>query len=504
MDAVSPTAGVSGFAIYVPPYRVDLRDWCRWTGESPDKVLSVVGDGFRVCGERENVYTMAASAVMRLIRQHDVDPRQVGMLALGTESSTDNSAGAVIVRGMVDEALRQEGLPPLSRHCEVPEFKQACLGGVYALKAACRYQLADAAGRQAIVVSADIAEYARGTSGEPTQGAGAVAVLVERSPRLLAVDLGRAGSASDYRGPDFRKPFSRFREQGGQGRLKDFPVFNGKYSTTCYLDEILLAMEDAQQRARALTSYAEAEGGMVFLDRQRAVFLHRPYQRMAETGWAMLVLFLLSTGTDGDRRELARLASDAGVDVSRVREELTGARDFGSLLRQGELNSELYPEAQTLIRKLRGSAEHRALMSDKLALGGELMRQVGNLYAAALPAWLAAGFEEAARREEDLTGQDVLAIGYGSGDAAEVIPLQVMPAWRDAAGRSGFAEALSGAISLSESAYQCLHDHGEGGSCSGEFAIERIGTADAPFDERGIEYYRYGPPAAARARAASR
>ena len=43
---------------------------------------------------------MAASAVLRLIQDYDVDPESIGFLALGTETSTDNSAGAVIVRGM--------------------------------------------------------------------------------------------------------------------------------------------------------------------------------------------------------------------------------------------------------------------------------------------------------------------------------------------------------------------------------------------------------------------
>ena len=110
---------------------------------------------------------------------------------------------------MLDEGLRERGLNPLSRFCEVPEIKHACLGGVYALKHALRYLALDTDDRCAIVVSADIAEYARGSSGEPTQGAGAVAMLVERNPRLLKVHLEHIGSASSYRAVDFRKPVLR-------------------------------------------------------------------------------------------------------------------------------------------------------------------------------------------------------------------------------------------------------------------------------------------------------
>lgn len=117
--------GISGFAVYLPPHRVDLRQWCRWTGSSWDKVGAVVGTGFRMAGPGQNVYSMAATAALRLMDQYDVDPGRVRFLALGTESSTDNSAGAVIVRGMLDAAMQERGVTGLSRQCEVPEFKHA-------------------------------------------------------------------------------------------------------------------------------------------------------------------------------------------------------------------------------------------------------------------------------------------------------------------------------------------------------------------------------------------
>ena len=187
--------GISGFSLYLPPYRVNLEDWCEWTGEPWAKVGKVVGRSFRMRGPEQDVYCLAANAVLRLIENYDIDPENVGVLALGTESSADNSAGAIIVKGLVDQGLQALGKSPLSNACEVPEYKHACLGGVYALKGALRYVASDGARRQAIVVSADIAEYARGSSGEPTQGAGAVAMLVEAEPKLLSFDLGagRAG-----------------------------------------------------------------------------------------------------------------------------------------------------------------------------------------------------------------------------------------------------------------------------------------------------------------------
>jgi hydroxymethylglutaryl-CoA synthase len=252
--------GISGMSAYVPPYRVSLKDWCSWTSSSWDKTRSVVGTGFRMPGPLDSVYTMAANAALKLILDHDVDPQRVGFLAVGTESGTDNAtSAAVVVRGMLDQALAARGLPTLSRQIEAPEFKQACLGGLYGLKGGLRYLGLDGAGRQALVVAADVAEYAQNSSGEPTQGAGAVAMLLEESPKLLEVDLRSSASASAYRALDFRKPFARYcgQDLGADGRPRDFPVFNGKYSTACYTDATLASLGPRDRDVLRLRFYED-------------------------------------------------------------------------------------------------------------------------------------------------------------------------------------------------------------------------------------------------------
>jgi len=482
--------GISGLAAYLPRYRVRLEDWCNWYGDSWEKVSAVVGASFRMRGRDENVYTMAATAVVRLIAAYDIDPQRVGMLALGTESSTDNSAGAIIVKGMVNDWLVARGLPRLSRRCEVPEFKHACLGGVYAMKAAARYLAADGRDRQAIVICSDSAEYERGTSGEPTQGAGAVAVLMERDPLCLELDLNRSGSSSDYRGPDFRKPFSRLIRRGlkPNGQPRDFPVFNGKYSTTCYVDEVLLAADDLFAKLDCSPA--------AFIERQQAVFLHRPYHRMAETGLVMMQLLALARGDTAARRELDGYARDAGIDPQAFVDEITSAPDVFELVRDGNLSTELRPLSAEMARVFRKSAAYQNV-ADKLRLGAEQMRHVGNLYTASLHAWLAAGLEAALATDCDMAGAEMLAVGYGSGDAAEALSMRVAPRWREAAQRIGFHAALDDAIDLDQAGYERLHD--EGGTQSresahhgrGAFVIDRIGNGTGGFDDLDIEYYRF-------------
>ena len=462
--------GLSGMSCYVPAYQVNLEDWCRWRGDNWDKVQQVIGSSFRMRGPDENAYTMAATAVLKLIDDYDIEPEQIGFLGLGTESSTDNSAGAIIVKGMVNDALRNRGNPSISRACEVPEFKHACLGGIYALKAATRYLSADGGDRVAIVVCADVAEYERSTSGEPTQGAGAVAMLLEPDARMATIDLNHSGCASDYRAVDFRKPFLRFMQQSPTSfaQPRDFPVFNGKYSTSCYVDEVLAAMRDLFSKLE--TPPAE------FLRRQGAIFLHRPYLRMAETGLSVSYLLALALGNLDDHEELNGYALDAGVDPDALRAELIEEHlDLGPA--PDAVDS--HPLSTATARCFRQTERFSELMT---SFGTQAVGQVGNLYTASLPLWLAAGLEHAAMDGAALTGQSVLTIGYGSGDAAEVIPLTMVEGWEHAARRSGVSLTLTNAQPISESHYDALHsgnaprDLPE--SPLSRFVIDRIGDLE--------------------------
>jgi len=450
-DVHTATAGLSGLSLYVPRPRVDLRALAGWTGADPGKLTAVVGDAFRVPQVDEDVYTMAAAAVLRLLETQAIDPARIGMLALGTESSLDNAVGAVIVRGMVDDALRRAGRPGLPRDIEVPEVKHACLGGMYALKSALRYVQTDGAARVAVVVAADIAQYERGSSGEPTQGAGAVAMLVEPRARLLTIDLRDAGSSSDERGWDFRKPVARhfMAEYPASCRgERDYPVFNGKYSTVCYVEAVLRAFESAQRRG----------GGdpRALLREPAALLLHRPYDRMPLL--ALGALWVWACVRAGDAAALADACAAAGVSHEALAAEL----DAGVRLRDGVQahGPEYEPLARTMAvaRQLGGRGAFAERVLAATGPGRALVRQLGNLYTASLPAWLAAAFAEAHTRGLDWDGRRVTLIGYGSGDAAEVWPCRVVPGWRDSAGRIDPGAAIAGAIELERAEYEALHD----------------------------------------------
>jgi hydroxymethylglutaryl-CoA synthase len=480
--------GISGFGVYVPPYRVDLEDWCSWTGSVWDKTNAVIGRSFRMRGPDQSVYTMAANAVMRLIEHYDVDPRRIGFLGLGTESSTDNSAGAIIVKGILDDGLRAKGISGISRNCEVPEIKHACLGGIYALKQGLRYLAVEPEARCAVVVSTDIAEYARGSTGEPTQGAGAIAMLLERDPKLLSVRLNQIGSTSAYRAVDFRKPVMRNVIRGKLNcHFQDLPVFNGKYSTTCYLDETLHALEHMLRRMNVKPAD--------YYHSLAAVFMHRPYHRMPLTSFALSYLFGLAKNGVSGQEELESYCRGADLDPRAVIREMHSSPDVLELVKNGNIDADVYPLSIQLVKDFRVSESFNTLVAQKMSLGAELMKDIGNVYCAALPAWIAAGLEEAAERGLDLAGQPVLAVGYGSGDAAEAIPMNLTETWQDAASRIAFRAALEPQQTLTQRQYENLHDTGQASGLtapSNGFVVDSVGSGVNPnINDEGVEYYRY-------------
>jgi len=109
---------------------------------------------------------------------------------------------------------------------------------------------------------------------------------------------------------------------------------------------------------------------------------------------------------------------------------------------------------------------------------------------------MAAAFEDALSSGIELADREFLTIGYGSGDAAEAMPVAMAPTWKAAAAKIGFARALEGARDLSQSEYEQLHDTGQ---LTGDaikpthgFAIERVGSAnERNFQDIGIDYYSY-------------
>lgn len=141
----------------------------------------------------QDTISMAANAAAQILS--DADKAAIDLVILGTESGVDNSkAGALYVQRLLG----------ISNKARVLEIKEACYGATAGLQFA-KLHIAQNPKAKALVIGSDIARYGLDTSGEVTQGAGAVALLVAANPRILALDMRSAYYSSEIN--DFWRPW---------------------------------------------------------------------------------------------------------------------------------------------------------------------------------------------------------------------------------------------------------------------------------------------------------
>lgn len=262
--------GIDRISFYTPQYFLDLKTLAGTRGVDPDKYYVGIGqEKMAIPPPDEDIVTMAASAAKPILDA--VGPDRIELLLFATESGIDQSKSA---------AMFLHGLLKLPRRCRAVELKQACYSATAGLHMAAA-MVAAQPGMQALVVGSDIARYDLRSPGEPTQGAGAVAMLVSAKPRVLVLEPETGLCAMDVM--DFWRP--NYRAEA---------LVDGKYSMRVYLE----AMEECW------TQYAQRTG-RTLKDFSRFCY-HLPFTRMAEKAHV----------------RLARLAGEAELAPARLEEHI--------------------------------------------------------------------------------------------------------------------------------------------------------------------------------------
>lgn len=244
--------GIDRLSFHAPAYFLDLHKLAASRGVDKDKYALGLGqERMAVPPPDEDVVTMAASAAQPILEADGSDT--LDLLIFGTETGVDQSkAAALFAHGLLE-------LPPT---CRSVEMKEACYAATAGLQLACAW-IAAHPDRSALILGADIARYDLRSPGEPTQGAGAIAMRITANPRLLAIDPEQGVHAEDVM--DFWRP--NYREEA---------LVDGPYSTRIYLASLAIAWE----RYRA----ASGRG----LDAFRRQCYHLPFTRIAEKAQARL------------------------------------------------------------------------------------------------------------------------------------------------------------------------------------------------------------------------
>ena len=204
--------GIDSLAIYTPRYVFDLITLAKVRGEDPDKYHTGLGQhSMSMPPPGEDIVTMAANAARQALR--DIDVNNIEMLLFATESGIDQSKAAGIY---VHDLL---GLPS---RCRVVEMKQACYSGTAALQLALPY-LREHPDKKILVIASDIARYGLYTTGESSQGAGAVAMVLSANPRVIAFEPEYGVMTENVM--DFWRP--NYRHEA---------LVEGKYSSKLYLN----------------------------------------------------------------------------------------------------------------------------------------------------------------------------------------------------------------------------------------------------------------------------
>ncbi len=242
--------GIDGLAFAGPAAYVDLADLAQARGVDPAKFTRGLGQHrMAIASPCEDTVTMAVEAGAQVLQAFDIDPAEIGTLIVGTETGVDHSKPV---------AVYVHDLLGLNERCRTFETKHACYGAMAGLTSSMDWIASGRArGRKALVIASDIANYGLGTPGEPTQGAGAVAMLVDRQPRLLEI---QPASIGDYTRQvmDFWRPL-----------YSKYALADGQYSIQCYLDALAAAREDAVGSRQDL------------LGELQACLYHVPFVRMA-------------------------------------------------------------------------------------------------------------------------------------------------------------------------------------------------------------------------------
>lgn len=240
--------GIDKISFFTPPAYVDMVELAKAREVDPNKYLIGIGqEKMGIASPAHDVVSMAANAANQMLT--DKDREDIDMVLFATETGVDFSkSGAAWVHDLL-------GIQPYARSLEL---KQACYSATAGIQLAMGH-IALHPDSKVLVLASDIAKYGLNTGGEPTQGAGAVAMLISSDPNTLAIETESAAYTKDI--DDFWRP-----------TYSDLAFVDGKYSNQAYLDTLMAAWNRYKEQQSAELSDFEA---MLF---------HVPYTKMGRKG----------------------------------------------------------------------------------------------------------------------------------------------------------------------------------------------------------------------------
>jgi hydroxymethylglutaryl-CoA synthase len=426
-------AGVDDIAIYIPRLYIDAEDFAKARGLDPVKLQKGLGvSQMAIVDSNQDPAILAANACLKIMQKNKLSPDDIGRLYVSTESSFDESkAMNSYVIGMLEQVYGQGAF----EHCGGIETKFACVSGSYALYDNTNWiRAGEAEGKHALVVVSDIAKYDIGSSGEMTQGAGAVVMLLNDEPRLLTFDpkVTATSIKDEY---DFYRPFG-----------KETPIVHGQYSNMLYMIQVRKALE-AYKKKVVSSGLIKMEQGETILDHMDYINMHLPYSNMGKKALAYLVRH--------EWRQLPRwkrVLAEIGLDEP-IPKDPRGTIE--SVLGDEEFMTKDH-EFTKLFTK---TPEYQEVYESKLASSLVASTMIGNLYTASLYLGFRSSLEFEYQKGIDLEGKRVGFGSYGSGSSAMVFSGVIQPGYEEIVKNMNLEAELGDRRRLTLDEYENLHEN---------------------------------------------
>ena len=433
--------GIDAIAFDVAKIHLPIKTLANARNIEPEKLEKGLGLlKMTLPDTHQDTVVFGANALTRLIIDNNIGLEEISRIYVGTESAIDSSKP--ISSFLVSLMEQKFGENSLSE-CDVVDFTFACIGGVDAMQNCIDFVTLNP-GKKAIVVTTDFAKYDLNSTGEYTQGAGAVALLIASNPKIIAFENYWATSTKGVF--DFFKPLRTISKQEISGSEinepwfdnleseieihKDQPVFDGQYSNQCYMDRtreayfLLKKLKNSQE-----TIYNSWE----------SIIMHLPYAFQG-------------------RRMLSEIY----------------ALDAENSIISGNETSEEY---QNKLKEISKSEAYKNFVTEKLQPAEIASSIIGNLYTGSIFMGLLSTLAHFYDNKIDVSSKKFGFLAYGSGSKSKVFEGTIQSEWKDAIAKVNLFETLEKSFEIDFDTYEKLHKKEQKQSIrepKNEWILERI------------------------------
>jgi len=460
-------AGIDDIAIYIPQLYVEASDFAHARGLDPVKLERGLGIGqMAIVDTNQDPACLAANACLKIMQKNKLTPDQIGRLYVATESSFDESkAMNSYVIGMLEQVYGEETFG----HCGGIECKFACVSGSYALYDNTNWiRAGESEDKHALVVVSDIAKYDLGSSGEVTQGAGAIAMLLNDKPRLLEFDP-KVTSTSIKNEYDFYRPFG-----------KETPIVHGQYSNLLYLIQVKNALSDYKRKAKN-TGLIKLNEDETVLDHIDYLNMHLPYSNMGKKALAYLA-----------RHEWRTLPRWKKI-IEEIKMEEPIPKDPRGTIESVLADAEFMAKDHQFTKLFTKTPEYLELYESKLASSLIASKMIGNLYTASLYLGFRSSLEFEYQKGVDLKGKRIGFCSYGSGASAMIFSGVIQPEYEQVVKDMNIEAELGPRTKLTLKEYEEMHENKRSiekniHSAKKEFILVDVNTSP---ESRGERHYTF-------------